>query len=702
MASPELRQQFTALLLPVPPPPVPVPRSDLESNQSIMAAVQQISIDVIATSTPTLAATHLWYKGISSFIGVSPLFPLDAFQLWVHPPRILSSDELAAACYRDFISSHPWAEHCKGVQPDDPLYQQLQSQMNVVNPRAPPPVIPVNLHLPLVFMQFIYFLESEYYRNDGTICLSTLFKDNIEYLQSKINPDKYPLYSIDNVDFRYQFGYVLFSNRQHLLKESSILFGHFKTILQQKTSIADELHSRIVYLKAVQDFFRMYAFAFTDTDWVYSTYKLQFTYGFAHHTVKEHAKLLLSSCKSMPALIAATIHDEDVITRDLALTSIAVKPAAAGVHVNPAAAAGAHVNPAAAAIAAGVVSAATAAAAPPRHKHEGKKARHVTLKFCTNPTCNKSTEHTTFTCPVRCAIATCPCPNFDHATKHCHFIRSPSAKEYFAAFEVRRHPSLLPSSRCRSLPANHLRALKSSSLPTIKYDTGANVIVSPVPLSSASISPCDDVIHVANGDAVPISSITSLGNQPCYIAPSFTDALIPQSAIESQGALSVLHNKQLLIFDATTNPALTTAISSSTPLIVSNQRDGDYDISLPDVRRLFLTPPPPSCFSCPPTVKTASISRYYTSQFNTLKDLVLYWHVAFDHANENKMLSIVENKCISNLPDQLTPAVIRKYFKATPASLYTLCYGDAATGTFSTLSHLSSSSSRRRMVYGCR
>ena len=266
MASPELRQQFTALLLPVNPPTPQLPRSDLEINQSIMAAVQQIPIDLIVISSNTLAATHLWYQGISSFIGVSPLFPVAAFQLWVHPPRILSSDELAAACYRDFVNSHPWAQHCKGKLPADPLYQSLQGQMNVVNPRAPPPLIPANLHLPLIFMQFIFFLETEYYHNDGTICLETLFKGNIEYLMSKINTDKHPLYSIDTVGFNYHFGYVLFSNRQHLLKEPNILFGHFKSILQQKTSIADELPSRIAYLKAIQEFFRMYAYAFTDTE----------------------------------------------------------------------------------------------------------------------------------------------------------------------------------------------------------------------------------------------------------------------------------------------------------------------------------------------------------------------------------------------------------------------------------------------------
>ena len=160
----------------------------------------------------------------------------------------------------------------------------------------------------------------------------------------------------------------------------------------------------------------------------------------------------------------------------------------------------------------------------------------------------------------------------------------------------------------------------------IKFDTAANVFVSPVQLVEAPIHPCNDVIHVATGDPVPISSITSLGNQPCYIAPSFDSALIPQSAIESQNALSVLYNKQLKIFDIRTRPLLVSAIDNANHIITSQQNNGDYEISLTDIRRLFLPPPSPPllCSPIPPNVRTASIARYYTSQLNNLRDLVLY------------------------------------------------------------------------------
>ena len=149
----------------------------------------------------------------------------------------------------------------------------------------------------------------------------------------------------------------------------------------------------------------------------------------------------------------------------------------------------------------------------------------------------------------------------------------------------------------------------------------------PVPRVEAPLQPCDDVIHVANGAAVAITSTTSLGNQLCYIAPTFDSALLPQSTIESQGAISVLYNQELKIFNATSNPQLISAITDATPIITSKQENGDYEISLPDIRRLFLPPPslPLLCSPIPPNIKTASIAQYYTSQFNNLRDLVLYY-----------------------------------------------------------------------------
>ena len=82
----------------------------------------------------------------------------------------------------------------------------------------------------------------------------------------------------------------------------------------------------------------------------------------------------------------------------------------------------------------------------------------------------------------------------------------------------------------------------------------------------------------------------------------------------------------------------------------------------------------------------ANIARYYTVTFNSLRDVVLYWHFVLGHANEEKMVNIVEHQLVRNLPIQLTVPVIRKYFKELPrcklcaeASLQRLCPLPAST-----------------------
>lgn len=47
------------------------------------------------------------------------------------------------------------------------------------------------------------------------------------------------------------------------------------------------------------------------------------------------------------------------------------------------------------------------------------------------------------------------------------------------------------------------------SLPYITLNTGASVVVTPVPLVSAPVEPCDDVNYVATGASAPVTSTTS-------------------------------------------------------------------------------------------------------------------------------------------------------------------------------------------------
>ena len=61
-------------------------------------------------------------------------------------------------------------------------------------------------------------------------------------------------------------------------------------------------------------------------------------------------------------------------------------------------------------------------------------------------------------------------------------------------------------------------------------------------------------------------------------------------------------------------------------------------------------------------IPQACIARYHTIKFSTLSDLVLYWHTTLGHIGKTKMLSIVRNNLILNLPKELTESAINEHF----------------------------------------
>ena len=64
--------------------------------------------------------------------------------------------------------------------------------------------------------------------------------------------------------------------------------------------------------------------------------------------------------------------------------------------------------------------------------------------------------------------------------------------------------------------------------------------------------------------------------------------------------------------------------------------------------------------------RPSASSVYYTTDIRSLRDLVLYWHIALGHKGEEEMIRIVQHRLVTNLPEQLTVAVIRKYFRQIP------------------------------------
>ena len=68
--------------------------------------------------------------------------------------------------------------------------------------------------------------------------------------------------------------------------------------------------------------------------------------------------------------------------------------------------------------------------------------------------------------------------------------------------------------------------------------------------------------------------------------------------------------------------------------------------------------------------KTALVSYYNTAEFQTDRDLVRFFHEAWDHPSRELMCKIVDSKAFDNLPERLTSTRIRKFFsqgEACPA-----------------------------------
>ena len=63
-------------------------------------------------------------------------------------------------------------------------------------------------------------------------------------------------------------------------------------------------------------------------------------------------------------------------------------------------------------------------------------------------------------------------------------------------------------------------------------------------------------------------------------------------------------------------------------------------------------------------------SHYFTAECQTLRDLVRFFHEAWDHPSKDLMCKIIDQKMFSNIPDKLTAKVVRKHFphcEACPA-----------------------------------
>ena len=242
-----------------------------------------------------------------------------------------------------------------------------------------------------------------------------------------------------------------------------------------------------------------------------------------------------------------------------------------------------------------------------------------------------------------CTINGCPSPGFPHAAKSCHLIHTrDSANIHFAKFQVSsprrsscsRLRHLCPARTDVSTSSRHWPRL-NSNLPSIKFDTGANILATPVPIFEDIVHSFSDTVAIADGSSIPITGSARVGASTSFIVPSFQDILVPQKVIEDHGAISILNDQTLQIYDTSTNAPLLQAISASIPLITTTAVNGEYTFLPSDLDTLVHRDSVPndiSHHSSPVGLdghfnldgskllssKGASIARYYTAKFDTL------------------------------------------------------------------------------------
>ena len=294
--------------------------------------------------------------------------------------------------------------------------------------------------------------------------MRTLLGDHFLTLTQSIDLTKFPLYQLDNSSPEYQLGYILYTQRYLLRIKPHLLMAHFKS-LKESPQTGFHLSSYREYLLRVRHFYEIFKHVLSsNTDKSFKDYKDLIAYGINFNPASTFVKQLASSVSTIPQFLQSIEQHEDTILH-LSIPTIGSK-------LPPSPTSATHPPP-----------------TPPRV--EGRRAHQATKPppvkwpiFCTNPGCARAT-HRTLDCVEPCNLVGCLSGSFPHAAKTCHILHDKtSAAQHYSNFKVlssRRHPYPVLSSNCtrpsRTCDSHGLWSRSPSTLPTITFDTGANVLL---------------------------------------------------------------------------------------------------------------------------------------------------------------------------------------------------------------------------------
>ena len=450
----------------------------------------------------------------------------------------------------------------KGTLPTDPHYGPTLPLMGTTSPSSPLPFLSESTVDSAVLLTFLHGVAL-YYQSSGTASLEAVLRPYFDALKYSTSRTKFPDCDLSLPSSSYHLGWFTHYHSSHLTRSPHLLTQHFKSLAMAKSGpFTLSLHRK--YLQSVTSFTKVFHSALpADPPRSLKDFKDLTSLSVHPSYAGVHAKSLQSGADSLDSFAKLTYESEDVTLR----LPPPVPPSGPSSPTTPK-------RPASPAL--------------------PLKAKSTFLKCpptCLSPPCAKA-EHSVRVRDQPCQLPGCPAPTLAHKTRTCMTLHDRDSTQALCATPVpfpymplcarslstplhpARHPSRAHRVSCRLSSSS--RAPSPPALPAVKLGTGASVFASPAPLSSDPTTPTHNLTEVSDGSHVPATGSSMVGPSPLLVAPSLSEALLPQSAVEARGALTVLLGGQLQLLSTATSQPLLGATRAASPVMSTSASSGEY------------------------------------------------------------------------------------------------------------------------------
>ena len=308
-----------------------------------------------------------------------------------------------------------------------------------------------------------------------------------------------------------------------------------------------------------------------------------------------------------------------------------------------------------------------AAVTPPAPKVSNVSPAVSFTRPFTGTCVNCHNQHHGRECQDRCKF----CSNYvpSHSFKDC-----PCIKTHIDS-EVTRRKAVPKANVATAPPAymadpdygvEFLEAVEQVPSHDILYDSGANgIYIHDSAYFDGSLSPLSQPLRVctATGASEALLNSGVFTDIPAYHTPSFAHTLVGIHDLCAHNHICIFTKDHMYGISDTNAiaPDVQSLISKANDLHLIKhlgfQRNGLYSTSFQNIKDLQQ-----SCHPVQTLSFQANASYYQTVHSTTLSELVKFWHESLGHPSMDTMIDIFSSQAYVNLPSDLSPSVIRKYF----------------------------------------